>query len=497
MTADAPAFLSWPPRLVVAGLGGDSGKTLVSLALLHTARALGLDTRAFKKGPDYIDAAWLGWAAGQPARNLDTWLMGVARVRQTFARHAADAGLAVVEGNRGLYDGTGADGAHSTAELAKALDAPVLLVVNATKVTRTVAACVLGCQAFDPDVHIAGVVLNRVNGTRHEQMIRDTVESRCRVPVVGVLPRLPDKALLHSRHLGLVPPPEHPDLAGLGPRLVDQVGSRLDLSAILDLARRAPRVGGAPEPVTHRVQGSGLRIGYVRDSAFTFYYPENLECLEHAGATLVPVSSLTARALPDDLHALYIGGGFPETHAAAIASNRAFLDDLRRHAQAGLPVYAECGGLMLLARALRHGGRVSPMAGVLPCDVELCEAPQGHGYAELVVDRPNPFFPVGASLRGHEFHYSRIVAAGEVPPTACGVRRGAGCVAGRDAIVVDSVWAAYTHLHAASTPEWASALLGAARARQLGRAREAGAFESCDPVPVTRPAAAAGSARTD
>jgi cobyrinic acid a,c-diamide synthase len=464
MTADVPGFVSSPPRLVVAGLGGDSGKTLVSLALLHTARALGLDTRAFKKGPDYIDAAWLSWAAGRPARNLDAFLMGVARVRQTFARHAAGAGLGVIEGNRGLYDGVDAEGTHSTAELAKALDAPVLLVVNATKVTRTIAASVLGCQAFDPDVRIAGVVLNRVSGPRHERIIRDAVESRCHVPVVGVVPRLSGETLLHSRHLGLVPPPEHPDLAELGPRLVEQVGSRLDLTAIFDLARRAPRVGWAPEHMAHLEQGGGLRIGYLRDSAFTFYYPENLECLETAGATLVPISSLTARALPDDLHALYIGGGFPETHAAAIASNRGFLDDLRQHAQSGLPIYAECGGLMLLAKALRQGDRVSPMAGVLPCDVELCAVPQGHGYAELVVDTPNPFFPVGLSLRGHEFHYSRIVQVGEAPHTACVVRRGAGCVAGRDAIVVHNVWAAYTHLHAASTPEWASALLGAARA---------------------------------
>ncbi len=464
MTIGRPGFVSSPPRLVVAGLGGDSGKTLVSLALLQTARALGLDTRAFKKGPDYIDAAWLTWAAGRPARNLDTFLMGVARVRQTFARHSAGAGLVVIEGNRGLYDGADADGSHTTAELAKALDAPVLLVVNATKVTRTIAASVLGCQAFDPDVRIAGVVLNQVHGSRHERIIREAIESRCHVPVVGVVPRLPGDALLHSRHLGLVPPPEHPDLAELGPRLVEQVGSRLDMPAIFDLARHAPRVGWAPEHAVHPGQGGGLRIGYLHDSAFTFYYPENLECLESAGATLVPISSLTARALPAGLHALYIGGGFPETHASAIAANRAFLDDLRQHAQAGMPIYAECGGLILLARALRQGDTVSPMAGVLPCEVELCAAPQGHGYAELMVETPNPFFPTGLLLRGHEFHYSRLVSANEPPPTACSVRRGTGCVGGRDAIVVHNVWAAYTHLHAAATPEWAPALLGAARA---------------------------------
>jgi cobyrinic acid a,c-diamide synthase len=465
VTSGRPEFVTSPPRLVVAGLGGDSGKTLVSLALLHTARALGLDARAFKKGPDYIDAAWLTWAAGRPARNLDTFLMGVARVRQSFTRHAASAGLVVIEGNRGLYDGADAEGTHSTAELAKALDAPVLLVVNARKVTRTVAAVVLGCQAFDPDLRIAGVVLNRVNGDRHERIIRRAIESRCRVPVVGVIPHLPGHALLYDRHLGLVPPPEHPDLINLASRLVEEVGSRLDLPAIFDLARRAPRAGWALDQVGPPAPDGRLRIGYLRDAAFTFYYPENLESLQHAGATLVPISSLTAHAVPPDLHALYIGGGFPETHAAAIAANRRFLDDLRRQAHNGLPVYAECGGLMLLATAIRQGSVVSRMAGVLPCEVEVCAAPQGHGYTELTVDAPNAFFPVGLALRGHEFHYSRIVP-GEVPvPTACAVRRGTGSAEGRDAVVVQNVWASYTHLHALSTPEWTSALLGAARAR--------------------------------
>jgi cobyrinic acid a,c-diamide synthase len=460
-----PEFVTAPPRLVVAGLGGDSGKTLVSLALVLTARDLGLDVRAFKKGPDYIDAAWLTWAAGRPARNLDTFLMGEARVRQSFTRHAAGAGLVVIEGNRGLYDGGDPEGRHSTAELAKALDAPVLLVVNARKVTRTVAAVVLGCQVFDPDVRIAGVVLNQVNGSRHERIVRGAIESRCHVPVVGVVPRLPGHVLLHNRHLGLVPPPEHPDVNDLGHRLVHQVGSQLDLPAIFDLARNAPRAGWALEHAGPPGEDQRLRIGYLRDSAFTFYYPENLEGLEHAGATLVPVSSLTADALPAGLHALYIGGGFPETHAAAIASNRRFLDDVRGHAQDGLPIYAECGGLMLLAGGIRQSGMVHRMAGVLPCEVELCAVPQGHGYAELTVDAPNPFFPVGLTLRGHEFHYSRIVPGGAPVPTACAVRQGTGSVERRDGVIVHNVWASYTHLHAVSTPEWTSALLGAARAR--------------------------------
>jgi cobyrinic acid a,c-diamide synthase len=460
-----------PPRLVIAGLGGDSGKTLVSLALVQAARTKALDVRAFKKGPDYIDPAWLGWVSGQPARNLDTYLMGAERVRQVFARAASGADLAVIEGNRGLYDGVDAAGTHSTAELAKALGAPVVLVVNATKTTRTVAAFVLGCQRMDPAVEIAGVVLNQVNGARHERVIRGAIESVCGVPVLGVLPRIPAVTLLPGRHMGLVPPAEHGELTALAGRLADLIVPRLDMAALLDLARRAPeRAWPVESPEAGASDGRGLRIGFLRDSAFTFYYPENLEGLEAAGAELVPLSSLTPDPLPDDLHALYIGGGFPETHAAAIAANRPFLDDLRRRAEEGLPIYAECGGLMLLARHLRQGERVDPMAGVLPCDVELCARPQGHGYMEMVVDTPNPFFPAGTRMRGHEFHYSRLVRTGERLETACALRRGVGSIYARDGLVVHNVWATYAHVHATATPEWVPGLIRAARAQAGGPA---------------------------
>jgi cobyrinic acid a,c-diamide synthase len=455
---------SAPPRLVVAGLGGDSGKTMVSLALVQAARRAGLDVRPFKKGPDYIDPAWLAWAADRPARNLDTWLMGVDGARQAFGRAAAGADLAIVEGNRGLYDGVDAAGTHSTAELAKAIDAPVLLVIDTRKVTRTVAAFVLGCQALDPGVRMAGVVLNQVHGSRHEAVMRDAITLTCGIPVVGVVPRIGGETPLPGRHLGLVTPAEHGGRDELAVSLAELVAPGLDLPAILALARAAGPFEWPSGPTREPADGAGLRVGYVSDSAFTFYYPENLEALTAAGAELVPVSSLEAAALPPALDALYIGGGFPETHAAPLAANRALLADLRRRAGEGLPIYAECGGLMLLARSLRLGGRVHEMAGVLACDVELCAAPQGHGYAELTVDRPNAFFPAGLSIRGHEFHYSRLVADEDLPDTACAVRRGVGVSAGRDAIVTASVWASYTHVHAQATPEWAEGLLGAARA---------------------------------
>jgi cobyrinic acid a,c-diamide synthase len=455
------------PRLVVAGTSGDAGKTLVSLAVLLEAGERGVDVRAFKKGPDYIDAAWLSWASGHAARNLDTWLAGAASVRETFARHATRAGLNVIEGNRGLFDGVDAEGTHSTAELAKTLAAPVLLVVDARKVTRTLAAVVLGCRTLDPVLRIAGVVLNRVAGGRHESVAREAIESATGIAVLGAIPRFEADAL-PGRHLGLVTPEEHASI-GQVRELALKAAGYLDFDAIW-------KVAGVPPVSTNSDVASGfsrmdsnshhraVTIAYLRDSAFSFYYPENLEALEEAGASLVPVSSLADTGLPASVHGLYIGGGFPETHAPRLAANRALLDSIKDAALAGLPVFAECGGLMLLASGLSWEGRRHDMTGVLPIEVEVCPRPQGHGYATLLVDRPNAFFPVGTTLRGHEFHYSRVVGGPLHDVTACEVRRGTGCGSGRDAIVAGSVWAAYVHLHAASVPGWAPGFVRAAEA---------------------------------
>jgi cobyrinic acid a,c-diamide synthase len=451
------------PRVVVAGLSGESGKTLVSLALLLEAGRRNIPVRAFKKGPDYIDSAWLEWAAHRPARNLDTYLMGFGRAAESFANHAVRGGFNLVEGNRGLYDGADARGTHSTAELAKALQAPVVLVVNATKVTRTAAALVLGCQRLDPDVRIAGVVVNQVGGARHERILREAIESVCGIPVLGAVPRVTADVLLPARHLGLVTPSEHPHRDLLAQNLLDFVSGRLDFDRLLEVARRASPLATPPAPALDVPEGSGLTLGFLHDSAFSFYYPENLEALRAAQARLVPVSSLADAALPAGLDALYIGGGFPETHAQALSENAGFLASLREAARRGMPIYAECGGLMYLSRAVTWRGRRFPMAGVLSFEVEVCDAPQGHGYVELMVDRPNPFFAVGSRLRGHEFHYSKILSASQPPATACAVLRGTGCWQGRDAVVAHNVWAGYTHLHALATPEWARAMVMAAR----------------------------------
>jgi len=448
------------PRLLIAGMSGGSGKTLVSLALLLALRQAGFQVRAFKKGPDYIDAAWLSWASSHPARNLDTYLMGPGPTRASFARNAIADGINLIEGNRGLFDGFDAAGTHSSAALSHCLATPVLLVINAAKVTRTAAAFVAGCRALDPELPIRGVILNNVNGQRHEQILREAIASVCAIPVVGTVRKAAVNPL-PERYLGLVPPQEHTGTAQILDDLL-KMADGFDLDAILSIARSAPALEtDFPRAKISAVKD--IKVGYLRDSAFSFYYPENLEQLEQGGAELIPISALQSSALPEGLCALYIGGGFPEKYAENLSSNRSFLESIRRAALAGLPIYAECGGLILLAQTLRWEGTTYPMAGVFPVDIEVCNTPQGHGYSELRVDRPNPFFPAGIVLRGHEFHYSRILLRDEPVDTACEVLRGGGCFQKRDLVIARNVMAGYTHLHALATREWAKGFMDAAR----------------------------------
>jgi cobyrinic acid a,c-diamide synthase len=451
------------PRLLFAGLSGGSGKTLVSLGLLLSLRRAGVPVCAFKKGPDYIDTAWLGWASGHAARNLDTFLMGPEIMRSSFFRNGVDQGINVIEGARGLFDSFDVAGTHSTAVLSKYLKVPVVLVLDATKITRTAAALILGCQKLDPEVPIRGVILNNVNGRRHEQILRGAIESICSIPVAGVVPKAGARSPVPERHLGLVPPQEYDDLEELERGLKSVVGDNLDLDLLQALAQSAPPLDVIRQDSAQPHAVEDVKVGYLRDSAFTFYYPENLESLEQAGAEIIPISALRAAALPNGLDALYIGGGFPETHAEALSRNRTFLESIRKAAEEGMPVYAECGGLMLLSRALRWKGGRYDMANVFPFEVEVSDVAQGHGYSELQVDTPNPFFPVGTTLRGHEFHYSRVVPQSDWTATACRVCRGTGCFGGRDAAIIRNVWAGYTHLHALASPEWSKGLLAAAQ----------------------------------
>jgi cobyrinic acid a,c-diamide synthase len=463
-------------RLVIAGLSGDSGKTIASLSFLTALKRKGHSVSVFKKGPDYIDPAWLSMAAQTTCRNLDTYMVDRDDVLRSFVSHADETGISVIEGNRGLYDGRDLEGTHSTAELAKLLRAPVVLVVGVAKTTRTVAAIVKGCIEFDRDVDVAGVILNRVGGKRHEAVVTGAIEKECGLPVLGAIPRLgADSTLIPGRHLGLVTPAEFENEEDLRSRLHDIADRYIDVDRMIDIAEAAGPVPDITPGPSRAARRTGIKIGYFSDSVFTFYYPENLEALEAEGAELIPVSSLADDRLPD-VDALYIGGGFPETHAEQLAGNRSMMESVAGAAARGLPVYAECGGLIYLARSLVTGGQVYPMAGVFPIDLEMHAKPVGHGYTEVRVDAPNPFYPVGTTIRGHEFHYTGP-AEGPQDTTSCmSMETGVGVGDKRDGLVKGNTLACYTHVHAEGEKNWASSM--AIKAAEYADKRKRGRSEN-------------------
>jgi cobyrinic acid a,c-diamide synthase len=329
---------------------------------------------------------------------------------------------------------------------------------------------VLGCQQLDPELEIGGVVLNRVGTARQEALIRRAVEESTGIPVLGAIPRLAGDDPLPGRHLGLVTVAEHPQCERSIEVAAGAVAQHVDLEQVVEMARQATPV---ELPLLRRdIKRVSCRVGYLSDSAFSFYYPENLECLHRHGATLVEVVPDPDGRLPD-VDALYIGGGFPEVHAERLAGCRTLADDLRTRVSSGMPVYAECGGLMYLGRELHVDGATYPMAGVLDLVVEQRSKPQGHGYEVAVVDHENPFFQTGTRLVGHEFHYSRVIAGEDAERTVLSVERGCGVGGARDGIVKGSVWASYLHQHALATPGWSEGFLNLAACHHAERSGSA------------------------
>lgn len=452
---------------VVAGLAGGSGKSVVSVGLTAAFARQGRKVVPFKKGPDYIDAGWLQLAAGRRCYNLDPFLMTDAALHRSLQRHTRDADVVVVEGNRGLYDGVTADGGYSTADLAISLGLPVLLVVNCTKTTRTVAAMILGCLKFDERLDIRGVVLNQIATERQRLLITEAVERYTGVPVLGSIPRM-KRDIFPMRHLGMIPHQEYDDSEDALAFLVETVTSGIDLGRIEELMMPL-----GPAPLADREDevrpAADVRIGILQDAAFQFYYSENLEALERAGAELVYLNALHDRGLPE-LDGLYIGGGFPETSARELAANSSFRESVRAAAKNGLPIYAECGGLIYLGESIVLDGQEYPLAGVFPVRFGMSKKPQAHGYSIFIAEGENPFYPPGTEVRGHEFRYSTVLDwQGEKEELALKMMRGKGFVDGRDGLSRNNVLALYTHVHADGTPEWAPAVVDCCRRRRRGR----------------------------
>jgi cobyrinic acid a,c-diamide synthase len=466
------------PTLVVAGVASGVGKTTFTLGLLEVLRRRGVVVQPFKVGPDFIDPGFHGLIAGRPSHNLDGWLCSREVVRATVARHAADADLALVEGVMGCFDGRGAGSDEgSTAEIAKWLGAPVVLVVDAWAMARSAGAVVLGFERFDPELDLAGVVFNRVAGEAHWRWLREAVAARCRAAPLGYLPGR-DSLALPERHLGLVTAAERGLSLALRDALAGAIEASVDVDGLLRLARSAVEPAAAPARALHGRGGPPrARIGVARDVAFQFYYPANLDLLRAAGAELVFWSPLDDAELPD-VDALYLGGGYPEVHAGRLAANRPMRGAVRAFALDGRPVYAECGGLLYLAEALEdEAGVLQPMVGLLPTVGRMAPKRLTLGYAEVEVTRGTPIGPAGTVARGHEFHASRLDEVPDRVPRAYSVRTRPGVPPRAEGYLIGETLMSYVHLHFGSNPAVPDHLVRCAAAHR----REGGG----SPVAVT------------
>lgn len=459
------------PRLVVAGTHSGVGKTTVATGLLAALRRAGHRPAAAKVGPDFIDPGYHALACGRPPRNLDAWMCGAGAVAPLAARAAAGADLLVVEGVMGLFDGATDGSVSSTADVARLLDAPVVLVVDANAMSGSVAALVAGYAGFDPRVRVRGVVLNRVGSDGHEELLREALEPSG-IPVLGAL-RTDDRLTWRDRHLGLVPVAERPaEVRAALDRLAGAVAERVDVDEVARLARHAPArpADGVPVPARMVPPGRTVTVAVAAGSAFTFTYTDTLDALAAAGLTVVPLDAARDASLPEGAAGLIAGGGFPEVHAADLAANTPLLAEVRSRVAAGMPTWAECGGLLWLCRTLDG----TPMVGAVPADAHMTGR-LTLGYRTATATADSPVAPAGTALRGHEFHYSAVEPVGDA------LRLSARWGARGDGFATLTLLATYLHVHPGGDPAPVAAF-----ARACGRA--AGV-----PVPGRRPGAGAAT----
>lgn len=452
------------PRLVLAGTHSGVGKTTATLAILAALRERGRVVQPFKAGPDFIDPSHHQAATGRSSRNLDGWMLGADCNRETFVSAAADADVSVIEGVMGLFDGSSpVNEIGSTAELAKQLEAPVILIVDGSAMARSAAAMVAGYARFDPALRVAGVLFNRISSEGHYKLLKTAVEQETDVVAVGYL--CPDPELtITDRHLGLTMAQERRD-GELYHRLAQAALNTVDLDRIESLANSCAPLPPTSEPVVHR-RAKTVRIGVAQDEAFCFYYADNLELLGAAGGELVVFSPLRDANLPEDLGMLYLGGGYPELHGAALTANASMRSAIHRFAAEGGTIYAECGGMMYLTQGIRDfDGHLHGMAGVFPAEATMQRTGMTLGYRLLEVAQSCVIGPAGLTARGHEFHYSTITPKGPLA-YACRLVDAEGQARGCDGIVTDNTLGLYTHLHFASQRRIAEELVDSARRSQ-------------------------------
>ena len=448
-------------HLLISAAHKSSGKTTLTTGLCAALKNRALKVQPFKKGPDYIDPLWLGAAAGRACRNLDFHTQGRDEITRYFARHMKNADIGIIEGNKGLFDGVELDGKNSNAELARLLGAPVVLVIDTQGMTRGIAPLLKGYTDFEKGLNFAGVILNKVAGSRHEGKLRAVIEYYTDLEVIGAVGRRPEMQIA-ERHLGLVPSNEQ---AGADKRIEDMAkvtASDVDLDRIIEAASQAKQ----PDYIsveTQRVQQPetpkpDITIAYACDAAFNFYYQDDLDELARAGARLIKLDTLRTPDLPP-IDGLFLGGGFPETNMKALEANSSLRSQIRAAIDGGLPCYAECGGLMYLARKIVWNGETARMVGVLPADALMYKQPRGRGYVILEETQNHPWpqtnaSPPASQLAAHEFHYSQLENFSGEKKFAYRVRRGAGLDGMNDGIIYKNLLASYAHMRHVDNNPW-------------------------------------------
>ena len=451
------------PRVFISAAHKSSGKTTLTLGLCAALDARGHVVQPFKKGPDYIDPMWLGMAARRPCYNLDFHMMQRDEIERQFARAAGGARISLIEGNKGLYDGLDLDGSNSNAALAKLLGTPVVLVIDARGMTRGVAPLILGYQAFDPEIRIAGVILNNLGGSRHESKLRAVIEHYTDVEVIGAVQHDPAMQIA-ERHLGLVPANEQQAAQSSIQQVGHRVAAQVDLDRLLAIADSAPDrlVSSIPDGATSSAEPA--RIGIAHDQAFGFYYSEDLDTLRTSNVDLVELDTLHAPSLPQ-VDGLIIGGGFPEVFMAGLEANASLRASIRRAIEAGLPTYAECGGLMYLSRNLSWKGQICEMVGVVPGDTVMHDRPVGRGYARLQPTGDDRWKEAD-SIPAHEFHYSSLENLPADSTYAYAVTRGHGIDGRHDGYQQYNLLAGYVHRRGTGQQGWITPFLKQVRAHK-------------------------------
>lgn len=446
-------------HLLISAAHKSSGKTTVSIGLCAAITSLGKTVQPFKKGPDYIDPLWLGRATGRSCHNLDFYTMERDEIKNVFVEHSKGSDLQIIEGNKGLYDGLDLDGSNSNAALASLLKAPVVLVIDSRGMTRGIAPLILGYQAFDPEINIGGVILNQIGGSRHESKLRNVIEHYTDVAVLGAIHRDP-RLNIDERHLGLMPSNEFQQVSDKIQLLSSAVKEQVDLQQLIALAELAAPVKEDNVIDIHpKVTATGLRIGIVKNEAFGFYYPGDLDVFKASGVELVEVDTISEHSLPA-IDGLFIGGGFPETMMNELEANQSMRNSIHQAIEDGLPVYAECGGLMYLAKDISWQGKTAEMVGSIPANVVMHEKPQGRGYVKLQVTEQFKW-PIDAAekqqvISAHEFHYSSLEGMPDDADYAFKVKRGVGITGKFDGYCYKNLLACYTHMRDSRQNHWVS-----------------------------------------